>query len=209
MPSARAAALIRWIHSRRNAPLRSLRPAQAYVIEWSTCSLALRYIRDRWPRYPLARSSTTLRFLWAFIARFTRATSSTPWRRAGLLSQQLLDVLGVRGGEGHLASQPPGAPARLVLEQVLAVCATAHHLPGTGQPEAVVCSAVRLHLLHARRRLSLLPARRAALSCAPPGLRHAARCPSTSSADMLPPRLHPAAATATAGRPSGACLASV
>jgi len=34
----------------------------------------LRYIRDRWPRYPLARSSTTLRFLWAFTARFTRAT---------------------------------------------------------------------------------------------------------------------------------------
>src|SRR5215813_5840748 len=184
MPSARAAALIRWIHSRRNAPLR--------------------YVRDRWPRYPLARSSTTLRFLWAFIARFTRATSSTPWRRAGLLSQQLLDVLGVRGGEGHLASQPPGAPARLVLEQVLAVRATAHHLPGTGQPEALVRSAVRLHLWHARRRLSLLRARGAALSCVPPGLRHAARCPSTSSAEMLSPRLHPAAAAATAGRPSGA-----
>src|SRR5262249_40570417 len=93
---------------------------------------------------------------------------STPWRRAGLLSQQLLDLLGVRGGERHLASQPPGAPARLVLEQVLAVRATAQHLPGTGQPEALVRSAVRLHLWHARRRLSLLRACGAALSCVPP-----------------------------------------
>src|SRR5215813_7562885 len=95
---------------------------------------------------------------------------------AGLLGQQLLDLLGVRGGEGHLASQPPGAPARLVLEQVLAVRATAHHLPGTGQPEALARSAVRLHLWHARRRLSLLRACGAALSCVPPGLRHPARC---------------------------------
>src|SRR5215831_16821698 len=105
---------------------------------------------------------------------------------AGLLGQQLLDLLGVRGGEGHLASQPPGAPARLVLEQVLTVRATAQHLPGTGQPEALVRSAVRLHLWHARRRLSLLRACGAALSCAPRGWRHAARRLSTSSAGKLP-----------------------
>src|SRR5258707_8047025 len=129
-------------------------------MEWSVCSLALRYSLDRWPRYPLARSSTTLRFLWALTARFTRATS-TPWRRAGLLSQQLLDLLCVCGGKLNFASQPPGHSARLVLEQVLAVRATAQHLPGAGQPEALVRSAVRLHLWHARRRLSS-PARRVA-----------------------------------------------
>src|SRR5215469_9999464 len=113
-------------------------------------------MRDRWPRYPLARSSTTLRFLWALVARFTRAISSTPWRRAGLLRQQFLDPLDVRRGDRHFPGQPPGLPARLVLEQVLAVRATAQHLSRTGQPEALVRPAVRLHLWHSRRRLSSL-----------------------------------------------------
>src|SRR5262249_11679436 len=154
----RAAALMRWIHNRRNEPLRSLRPVEAYVIEWSICSLALRYIRERWPRYPLARSSTALRFLWALTARFTRATSSTRLRRAGLLRPPLLDVLDVRRGDRHIPSQPPGDPRRLVLEQVPAVCATAQHLSGTSQPEPLTRSAVRLHLGHVRRRLHLVRA---------------------------------------------------
>src|SRR5215468_3824303 len=127
-------------------------------MEWSVCSLALRYMRDRWPRYPLARSSTTLRFLWALTARFTRAISSTPWRRARLLRQQLLDLLDVRRGDRHIPSQPPRNPRRLVLEQVPAVCATAQHLSGTSQPEPLTRSAVRLHLGHVRRRLHLVRA---------------------------------------------------
>src|SRR6516225_2490362 len=105
-------------------------------------------MRDRWPRYPLARSSTTRRFLWALTARFTRAISSTPWRQAGLLCQQLLDLLDVRRGDRHFPSQPPGDPGRLVLEQVPAVRATAQHLSGTSQPEPLSRSAVRLHLWH-------------------------------------------------------------
>src|SRR5262249_46181688 len=108
---------------------------------------------------------------------------STPWRWAGLLSQQLLNRLGVRGGDDHLARQPAGAPARLVLEQVLAVRATAHHLSGTGQPEALVRSAVRLHLWHARRRLSLLRALRRGLILRAARVRHAARSPFHFSAD--------------------------
>src|SRR6266568_1987129 len=136
MPSARAAALMRWIHSRRNA--------------------ALRYMRDRCPRYPLARSRTTLRFLWALTARFTRAMSSTPSRRAGLLRQQLLDLPCVCGGEDHFACKPPGSLGGLVLQQVATVRAAAHHLSGTGQPEALVRPAVRLHLRHGRRRLRLV-----------------------------------------------------
>jgi large subunit ribosomal protein L20 len=47
---ARAAALIRVIHSWRKSPLRSRRSRYAYCIECSTCSLALRYSRERCPR---------------------------------------------------------------------------------------------------------------------------------------------------------------
>src|SRR5215470_16150210 len=66
-------------------------------MEWSTCSLALRYIRDRWPRYPLARSSTTLRFLWALTARFTRATFRLPGGGLGYLASNFLIFLASAG----------------------------------------------------------------------------------------------------------------
>src|SRR6185369_7547525 len=52
MPFARAAALMRVIHSWRKSPLRSRRSRYAYCMEWSICSLALLYRRGRWPRYP-------------------------------------------------------------------------------------------------------------------------------------------------------------
>ncbi len=40
MPLARAAALMRWIHSRRKSPLRARRSRYAYCRECMTCSLA-------------------------------------------------------------------------------------------------------------------------------------------------------------------------
>src|SRR5258707_14798931 len=87
-------------------------------MEWSVCSLALRYSLERWPRYPLARSSTTLRFLWALTARFTRAICSTPSRRTGSLAQQLLHVLGIGGGKRHIVCPAPGVGGWLVVPGV-------------------------------------------------------------------------------------------
>src|SRR5215510_850716 len=66
-------------------------------MEWSCCSLALRYSLDRWPRYPLARSSTTLRFLWALTARFTRATFRLPGGGLGYLASNFLIFLASAG----------------------------------------------------------------------------------------------------------------
>src|SRR5258708_12052971 len=107
-------------------------------MEWSVCSLALRYSLERWPRYPLARSSTTLRFLWALTARFTRAMCSTPSRRTGSLAQQLLHGLQVGGRDGDLVSKATGPRARLVLKQVLPIRPAAHDLAGTGNPESLL-----------------------------------------------------------------------
>src|SRR5262249_37306495 len=47
--------------------------------------------------------------------------------------------------------QPPGPPARLVLEQVVPVSTAAHHLAGTGQPKPLRGPAVGLHLRHGCR----------------------------------------------------------
>src|SRR5262252_137057 len=112
------------------------------------CSFALRQRRERWPRYPLARSSTTLRFLWALTARFTRAMCSTPLRRAGSLAQQLLHRLQVGRGQRHLVGQTAGSGAWLVLKVVLAVGPAADDLAGASQPEPLLGPAVRLHLRH-------------------------------------------------------------
>src|SRR5262249_8483081 len=120
-------------------------------MEWSVCSLALRYSLDRWPRYPLARSSTTLRFLWALTARFTRAMCSTPSRQTGSLAQQLLGVLQVGGRYGDLVIQAPGPRAWLVLKVVLSIRPAAHDLACSGDPQPFLSTAVRLHLRHFRR----------------------------------------------------------
>src|SRR5215470_7544106 len=133
-------------------------------MEWSVCSLALRYSLDRWPRYPLARSSTTLRFLWALTARFTRAMCSTPSRRTGSLAQQLLHVLQVGRCERHVVSQAAGFGARLVLKVVGAVRPPAHHLSGAGDAEPLFRAAVRLHFRHVAASLVFLRASRRARS---------------------------------------------
>src|SRR6267154_954434 len=62
-------------------------------MECSDCSLAFRYSLDRWPRYPLARSRTTLRFLWALTARFTRAISYLPGGGPGYFPSNFLIFL--------------------------------------------------------------------------------------------------------------------
>src|SRR6185437_12814239 len=114
-------------------------------MECSDCSLALRYSLDRWPRYPLARSRTTLRFLWALTARFTRAISfGSLTRRTGLLAQQLLYLLQVGRRQGHFRVQPPGPRGRLVLIVVLWIRPAPHDLAGSGDPEPLLGAAMRL-----------------------------------------------------------------
>src|ERR1022692_1301030 len=135
-------------------------------MECSDCSLALRYSLDRWPRYPLARSRTTLRFLWALTARFTRAMCSTPLRRTGSLAQQLLHLLGVSRCERHVARQAAGRRARLVLKVVGAVCPAAYHLAGAREAEPLLGTAMRLHLRHVAA--SLVPSVPAARVLCPP-----------------------------------------
>src|SRR6201746_46655 len=66
----------------------------------------------------------------------------------GSATEQLLDAAVVRAGELDLVEQPPGAPARLVLEQVVAVRAAAHDLARSGDPEALGGAAVGLGLGH-------------------------------------------------------------
>src|SRR5208282_5602732 len=68
--------------------------------------------------------------------------------RAGSLAQQSLHLLQVSGRNQHLVLEAAGSRARLVLEQVVAVGPAAHDLAGTGQPEALAGTAVRLHLRH-------------------------------------------------------------
>src|SRR5215468_9315319 len=89
-------------------------------------------------------------------------------RRSRLLRQQLLDPADVRGGKRRFVCQAAGSPARLVLEQVVSVRAAAHHLSGGGEPEPLSGPTVGLHLWH-RRRLRLLRACGATLSCATGG----------------------------------------
>src|SRR5229473_257077 len=135
-------------------------------MEWSVCSLALRYSLERWPRYPLARSSTTLRFLWALTARFTRAMCSTPSRRTGSLAQQLLHVLRVGRRERHVVRQAAGLGARLMLKVMGSVGAAAHYLAGAREAEPLLGTAVCLHLRHVAA--SLVPGAPAARVLCPP-----------------------------------------
>src|SRR5713101_7932282 len=139
-------------------------------MEWSVCSLALRYSLERWPRYPLARSSTTLRFLWALTARFTRAMCSTPSRRTGSLAQQLLHVLRVGRRERHVVRQAASLGARLVLKVMGSVRPAAHDLARPGNAESLLRAAVGLHFRHVAA--SLVPRLPAARVLASPISRH-------------------------------------
>src|SRR6516165_4708945 len=69
-------------------------------------------------------------------------------KRAGSLTQQSFHLLQVRRRDRHLVLQAAGSRARLVLEVVCAVGPAAHDLAGTGQPETLAGTAVRLHLRH-------------------------------------------------------------
>src|SRR5260221_8118908 len=120
-------------------------------MEWSVCSLALRYSLERWPRYPLARSSTTLRFLWALTARFTRAICSTPSRRTGSLPQQLLHALGVGGPKHLIGHKATGLRALLVLQAVGTIGAAANDFSRWPEARPRFCSTLALRLLHLAR----------------------------------------------------------
>src|SRR4051812_32210625 len=69
-------------------------------------------------------------------------------RGPGSAAEQALDLLHVRGGCFDVERQPASAGGRLVLEQVSRVGLLAHDLPLAGHPEALLRTAVRLHLRH-------------------------------------------------------------
>src|SRR5436309_2506422 len=95
-----------------------------------TCSLATRYRRDRAPRYPLACSMISRRFLRPWTARFTRGMSeslpSSAQEPAGHLRL---------GTEGCVALDPPAPAAGLLGQLVVAGCLAMHDLAGPGDSE--------------------------------------------------------------------------
>src|SRR6476646_5484238 len=96
----RQAALIRWIQSLRNSPLRARRSRYAYCSECMTCSLAARYERLLLPKYPLARSSVARRCFLLWTARLTLAME---FSLLLLEAQQTLDTRLVATGDLGLA----------------------------------------------------------------------------------------------------------
>src|SRR5690606_4196187 len=174
--------------------------------ECSSCSLALRYRRERWPRWPLASSRATGRFFWAFTERLPRAMVLSPCDKAdgggvGLAAQQVLDPLLVaRGclGAAVLAALELGA---LVLHQVVLAGLAAHQLARTADLEPLLGATVGLHLRH---RAS--PHRSVAALGSGRGAPAAARCvdgdysAAASSASRSRPFLRPPPLTSPLGR---------
>src|SRR4030081_3599588 len=153
MSFCRQAALIRWIQSLRNSPLRARRSRYAYCSECMTCSLAARYERLLLPKYPLARSSVARRCFLLWTARLTLAISlllraAAVYVRRLLQAQQTLDARLVATGDQGLALEAPGALRRLWFEHVVHERLAAHELAGAGQLETLGGASVSFHLRH-------------------------------------------------------------
>src|SRR3954469_16464456 len=130
MSFCRHAALIRWIQSLRNSPLRARRSRYAYCSECMTCSLAERYERLLLPKYPLARSSVARRCFLLWTARLTLAIDLSFVRvgRRLLAAEQALHARLVATRDFCGLVEPPGARAGLVLEHVIHAGLAAHEL---------------------------------------------------------------------------------
>src|SRR5580765_7838467 len=151
----RQAALIRWIQSLRNSPLRARRSRYAYCNECMTCSLAARYERLLLPKYPLARSSVARRCFLLWTARLTlaircllRACRAADVSGRLLQAEQALHARLVATGDFRGLVEPPCASAGLVLEHVVHAGLAAHELAGAGLLEALGRAPVGLHLRH-------------------------------------------------------------
>src|SRR4030081_1316456 len=144
MSFCRQAALIRWIQSLRNSPLRARRSRYAYCSECMTCSLAARYERLLLPKYPLARSSVARRCFLLWTARLTLAIDlllrewcGGDYKRRLLEAEQALDARLVAAGHLGLALEATGSLRRLRLEHVVHERLAAHDLAGAGQLETL------------------------------------------------------------------------
>src|SRR3954452_4052674 len=143
MSLRRHAALIRWIQSLRNSPLRARRSRKAYCSECMTGSLAARYERLLLPKYPLARSRVARRCFLLWTARLTlgidlllRAVRcGGGYVRRLLQAQQALDARLVGTRDLGLALEAARALRRLRFEDVVHVGLAAHDLAGAGQLE--------------------------------------------------------------------------
>src|SRR3954466_14800662 len=115
---------MRTIHSRRNSPLRARRSRYAYWPECMTCSLALRTLRLRVPRYPSAFSRIFRRCFLLWTDRLTLAIVGLPQDfsfdadDAASAAEQAVDALLVAVDDLGRTAERPLAPARLLLEQV-------------------------------------------------------------------------------------------
>src|SRR5262245_41472999 len=85
---------MRTIQSRRNSPLRARRSRYAYCPECMTCSLALRMLRLREPRYPEAASRTLRRRFWLWTDRLTLAIVAPDRSRGGVRRAELTRSVG-------------------------------------------------------------------------------------------------------------------
>src|SRR5581483_10499667 len=150
----RQAALMRWIQSLRNSPLRARRSRNAYWSECMTCSLAARYDRLLLPKYPLARSSVARRCFLLWTARLTLAIDHRLLRAVGgrlLQAEQAFDAVTIATDDLGLALQPARALRRLLLEDVVHVRLAADDLARAGELEPLGGAPVGLHLRHVGR----------------------------------------------------------
>src|ERR1044071_10177292 len=147
MPSMRAAALMRWIHSERKSRLRCLRERYMCIHACCAASLAMPWQLERLPRKPLAAFRMRLRRRRALKPRFARGMADSL-----LVRQQLLDLMMVRGH--HVAG---GAQLALALlapagQQVALEHPLVLELAGRRPLEPLLGAAMCLDLGHRKAR---------------------------------------------------------